>query len=101
VTHDEPHLDYVPTQILAEAFRSRGFHGIIYKSFLDKGGKNVALFDPEAAVLTSVCLYEACSAALQCRKVELEHSRTNWPASISSHFEPSAFVDGIDLTIED
>jgi len=96
VTRDEPHLDYVPTQIPAEAFRSRGFHGIIYKSLLDKAGKNIALFDPEAALLTTVCLYEARSASLDCGRVEPDHSRTNWPESISSHFEPAAFVDGID-----
>ena len=30
-------VEYVPTQMLAEAFRIRGFDGILYKSHLGKG----------------------------------------------------------------
>src|ERR1700693_773320 len=37
VSPEEPHLEYVPTQILAEAFRSEGFDGILYESLLSKG----------------------------------------------------------------
>src|SRR5580704_8651742 len=43
VNREEPHLDYIPTQILAEAFRSCGVQGIIYKSLLDEKGMNVAM----------------------------------------------------------
>src|SRR5262249_26083446 len=42
VTLDEPHSDYVPTQILAEAFRNHGYDGIVYKSLLNGGGHNIA-----------------------------------------------------------
>jgi RES domain-containing protein len=37
--------DYVPTQVLAESFRHHGYQGIVYKSTMAIGGKNVALFD--------------------------------------------------------
>lgn len=97
VTRDEPHLDYVPTQILAEAFRDAGYDGIIYKSLLDKGGKNVALFDLAAAELTGPCfLYRTRSASFQCDRVDPIHDgyraqansgQFSWPVSIRSDFE--------------
>lgn len=36
--------DYIPTQIIAELFRSNGYDGIKYKS-LFTGGRNIALYD--------------------------------------------------------
>jgi RES domain-containing protein len=85
VTHDEPHLDYVPTQILAEIFRHHGYHGIVYKSLLDKGGENIALFDPEAAKPISRCLYTIKAASLNSAKLEtVEPYSSFWPDSISS-----------------
>jgi hypothetical protein len=90
VTYDEPHLDYVPTQVLAETFRSHGYHGIIYQSLLDKDGKNIALFDPESANLTGRCvLYKTRSATLECEKVESDRAPTRWPDLISSKFQGS------------
>lgn len=44
VDRDDSTADYVPTQILAELFKTNGFDGIKYKSIFN-GGKNVALFD--------------------------------------------------------
>jgi len=44
---DEPR-SYVPTQILAELFRSQGYDGVAYGSSLGPG-HNLALFDLEAA----------------------------------------------------
>lgn len=44
---DEPR-DYIPTQIIAELFRSKGYDGVVYKSSLG-AGRNFALFDFEAA----------------------------------------------------
>ena len=97
VTHDEPHLDYIPTQILAEAFQHHGYDGIIYKSLLDKDGKNIALFDPKAATLMSRCLYETQAALFQCVKVDpsagyrerANSTQPRWPESISSRFARS------------
>lgn len=40
---------YVPTQFLAERFKSSGFDGLLYGSALKQGEYNVALFDPQAA----------------------------------------------------
>lgn len=47
--------DYVPTQIIAEKFKSAGCDGIVYKSALS-AGFNVALFDLEVAYLINCAL---------------------------------------------
>jgi len=44
VDRDDSTVGYVPTQILAELFKTNGFDGIKYKS-LFSGGNNLALFD--------------------------------------------------------
>lgn len=84
VTYDEPHLDYVPTQILAETFRYHGYDGILYKSLLDEAGNNIALFDSQSANLTSCCLYEIKAASLE--SVKRESIPTTWPDPIHSKF---------------
>ena len=56
VLPDDLTSDYVPTQILAEVAKSKGYDGIAYKSRLG-GGVNVALFDTELAELTSCDLF--------------------------------------------
>nr|WP_255548061.1 RES family NAD+ phosphorylase [Erythrobacter ani] len=50
-------LTYVPTQIIAEAFKAQGFDGVAYKSGYGEDGFNVAVFDVAAAKLTSCGLY--------------------------------------------
>lgn len=47
-THAES-AEYVPTQILAELFRSLGYEGLIYRSNFGEQGYNIALFDLDAA----------------------------------------------------
>ena len=42
-------LDYIPTQILSELFKSNGLDGVAYKSSYGEAGYNMALFDLEAA----------------------------------------------------
>ncbi len=64
VSVNESSADYAPTQILAEAFRSHGYDGVVYKSLLGKGF-NVALFDIDAAALVSCFLYKVQSVAFQ------------------------------------
>lgn len=44
VSPKDDHTDYVPTQIIAELFKNKGFDGVIYRSSLGKG-KNCCLFD--------------------------------------------------------
>jgi RES domain-containing protein len=65
ITVDEPHSDYVPTQVLAEAFRSHGYDGILYKSLLDDGGFNIALFDLASAELINCGLYQTKSVLFE------------------------------------
>ena len=42
-------LDYIPTQILSELFKSNGLDGVAYKSSYGEAGYNMALFDLDAA----------------------------------------------------
>jgi RES domain len=51
VERGDNNLDYMPTQILAEAFKHEGFDGIAYKSRHGEESFNVALFDIGAADL--------------------------------------------------
>lgn len=57
VTQDDATTEYIPTQILAEAFRAHGYDGIAYRSLL-ADGLNIALFDCKAAELMNCGLYE-------------------------------------------
>jgi hypothetical protein len=68
VSVDEPQSDYIPTQILGEAFRERGYDGIMYKSLLDERGKIIALFEVAAAELINCCLFETKSIILSSLK---------------------------------
>lgn len=76
---DEPHSEYVPTQVLAEAFRSQGYDGIVYKSLLDERGKNIALFDVQAAELINCCLYET-------KAVSFDFEQADNPYFIVKHY---------------
>jgi len=59
VTPSDGVADYVPTQIIAEVFRTNGFDGIAYRSRFGKKGFNVALFDLAIAEVINCSLYEA------------------------------------------
>jgi hypothetical protein len=88
VAYDEPHLDYIPTQILSEAFRRYGYDGIIYKSLPDEDGKNIALFDLDSAKLLSRCLSKTGIFTVRSAKVECFSTLPSpWPDSIESKFE--------------
>jgi hypothetical protein len=52
--------DYVPTQVLAEFFRTNGYDGIAYKSSLGEG-HNIAFFDTSIAEVINCQLCEAKS----------------------------------------
>ena len=49
VNVDDQDKDYIPTQIISELFKSKGFDGIKYKSML-ASGNNYALFNLEDAI---------------------------------------------------
>ena len=51
--------EYVPTQILAELFRSKGYDGVAYKSAFGADGYNIALFKIDSAVQLNCFLYKA------------------------------------------
>lgn len=76
VAIDEPHLDYVPTQVLADSFRSQGYDGVMYKSLLQKDGINIALFDVSAAE------YKRC-AVFQTASIDFDfQQRTDWDIAL-------------------
>jgi len=64
---DDTTADYAPTQILAELFKSAGLEGVVYKSMLGKG-RNIALFDLNAAELANGTLYETKSVVYEFRQ---------------------------------
>ena len=55
---DDKDLIYAPFQALAQYFLSMGFFGIIYKSTVCKGGKNLVLFDKNLAYPTGTIIDE-------------------------------------------
>ena len=61
VTEQDDVAEYVPTQIVAELFKSAGYDGIVYKSAFGEDGYNIALFDAADADLTFCALYKAKS----------------------------------------
>lgn len=66
--------DYVPTQILAELFKSKGLDGLVYRSSLSNGF-NMVLFDLNAADLFSCQLEEVES-------VEFKFKQADTPSGI-------------------
>lgn len=77
VTHADDRADYAPTQILAEAFRGAGYDAIGYKSHFgdseDRGGFNIAIFDPDAVKITSCAPFRVKSI-----KVVAEQFHNGW-----------------------
>ena len=55
---NDSQLDYVPTQILAELFRSKGYDGIVYRSNFGEEGYNLALFNLDDAEPVSCTPYK-------------------------------------------
>lgn len=55
--HDST-LDYLPTQYISDFIKSRGFAGIEYKSTMNMGGYNLAIFDETLFECTSVDVYD-------------------------------------------
>ena len=72
VMRDDDIASYAPTQVIAETFRSEGFDGVAYRSAFGTDRFNVALFDLQAAEVTSAELHEI-------RDVTFEHEQTANP----------------------
>jgi hypothetical protein len=64
VMRHEDLAEYVPTQILAELFRSDGLDGIAYRSSLGSG-HNLALFDLDVADVINCGLYSVEAVSLR------------------------------------
>jgi RES domain len=56
VNREDQESAYIPTQILAEAFKAEGFDGLAYQSSLSRG-TNLALFDKQVAKLVHSGVY--------------------------------------------
>ena len=56
VNREDQEAAYLPTQIIAEAFKAEGFDGLAYRSGLERG-TNVVLFNPNLAKLTHRFVY--------------------------------------------
>lgn len=65
--HDST-LDYLPTQYISDFIKSKDFAGIEYKSTMNRGGYNLAIFDEELFECTDVDVYEI-------RKLEYEFDK--------------------------
>jgi hypothetical protein len=72
VGQQDEHIDYVPTQVIAELLRHRGFDGVRYRSAMNDGGYNIALFDLNAADMTVCRLFII-------KKISYEHyEKSSW-----------------------
>jgi hypothetical protein len=78
ITPDHPAIEYIPTQILAEAFRAHGYDGIVYRSLLGDG-LNIAIFNCDAAELINCGLYET-------KSVSFKFEQTDNPYFVSKHY---------------
>jgi len=72
VLREDDRAGYAPTQIIAEAFRARGYDGIVYGSAFGDDGTNIVLFNTSAAELESCELHEV-------RNVKLVHEEAESP----------------------
>jgi len=68
VNRNDASLEYVPTQAIAECFRTNAFDGLLYQSRLGRG-LNVALFDIGSARLLSRSLHRAKRVCYQFEEI--------------------------------
>lgn len=61
VGRDVESREYIPTQIIAELFKSSGYDGIVYKSLLSETGFNLGLFNLNDADVINCALFIAKS----------------------------------------
>lgn len=56
-------FDYTPSQYLCEFIKNCGYDGVVYRSSVSDG-INLALFDPQRAVMDDVCNYDVTSVSV-------------------------------------
>jgi len=79
IARDDQSSDYVPTQILAEYFKSLGYDGICYKSSLSTG-YNFMLFDLNDADIISGHVMEVSKVAYEFKQIS---NTVSYPTSAS------------------
>lgn len=70
VERSDSSLDYIPTQILAELFKSNGLDGVAYKSSYGERGHNIALFDLDAAEIEDCYLCQIEDVSLKISRID-------------------------------
>jgi hypothetical protein len=75
VSRDDESKEYIPTQIVAELFKSEGFDGIVYKSLLSEDGFNLALFNLKDAGVIQCGLYKVASISFDFQNTGSEYFR--------------------------
>ena len=77
-SNEDDRTTYIPTQILAEHFKSLGADGVVYNSSLGDG-KNFALFDINAAEIMNCALHLI-------NAVKFEYDEITNPYYVSKHY---------------
>lgn len=83
VLREDNRAGYAPTQIIAEAFRERGYDGILYGSSFGIGTNNVVLFDVGGAELEYCEIHEI-------KTVNLVHSEIDNPYFVRKNKDGSS-----------
>ena len=65
VARGDDGLEYVPTQIIAEVFKVKGYDGMAYKSRYGDDGYNIVLFDIDGAKLIDCELYNVKNISIE------------------------------------
>ena len=73
VSANDEHLNYIPTQIIAESLSVEKYDGIIYKSSLNEEGYNIALFDVSSANFKAARLFNVTNV-----KYEFKEQGNAW-----------------------
>jgi hypothetical protein len=69
MTASDDAADYVPTQILAEVFRDKGYDAIVYKSQFGEGGFNIAVFNPSHADVINCAPYRVTALNVSFKEI--------------------------------
>lgn len=75
ITSDLSNAEYVPTQVIAEYFKNKGFDGLVYKSKLG-AGFNFALFDFATVSVANGSLYSVKSVKFEYSDLEHVYTKT-------------------------
>jgi len=73
VSKEDEARDYIPTQIIAELFKSEGYDGIVYKSLLSDDGFNIALFNLDDANVIYCALFKMDSISFGFKETGTEY----------------------------